>query len=135
MLISLLKSEKNLENSSRKHELTHFCLQSTMNDFRGDILNAPIVVTNSSRTSTEASSYSTYLEIPGSLPQLPKRQKTQLSPVQPSTGNISTTFTSIIDFYNMLKNYRRNFNRRKHTQIYSQEQNKNLHCLFLFTFS
>lgn len=76
-----------------------------MYDFRGDILNAHTVVTNSSCSSTEASSYSTYLEIPGSHPQLLKCQKTQLSPVQPSTGNIST-FTSIIDFYNMLKNYR-----------------------------
>lgn len=88
VLVSLLKSEKNLENSSRNHELTHLCLHSTTNDFRRDILNAHTVVTNSSCTSTETSSYSTYLEIPGSLPQLPKCQKTQLSPVQPSTGNI-----------------------------------------------
>lgn len=74
-----------------------------MYDFREDILNAHTVVTNSSCTSAQASSYSTYLEIPGSLPQLPKCQKTQLSPVQPSTGNI-TTFTFFMDFYNMLKN-------------------------------
>lgn len=87
-----------------------------MYDFRGDILNAHTVVTNSSCASTEASSYSTYLKIPGSLPQLPKCQKTQLSPVQPSTANISTAFTSIIDFYNMLKKWK-NLNQKKHTQI------------------
>lgn len=63
------------------NQLIYVQIQPRMT-FREDIFDAHTVVTNSFSTSAEASSSSTYLKIPGSLPQLPECQKTQLSPVQ-----------------------------------------------------